>query len=64
MKVVDKRKWRRAKLVVLAVDTVVLLACMGGLEGSEPMPHPFGAVLTMCIFGYMVHNLTKDYEYQ
>ena len=47
---------------LLAINTVALLWCMGGLEGYEPMPYPEAAVLLMGTFGYMVHNLTKHYK--
>jgi hypothetical protein len=63
MRVVNERKWRRAKLAVLLANTVALLWCMGGLEGEEPMPNPTAAVLLMFTLGYMTHNLTKHWKH-
>jgi len=62
LRVTNQRRWRRTKLWLLAINTVALLWCMGGLEGYEPMPYPEAAVLLMGTFGYMVHNLTKHYK--
>lgn len=63
MRVVDVRKWRRCKIAVMLVVTVALLWCMGGLEGTEPMPYP-GAVPPLLIaLAYMTHNLTKHWKH-
>lgn len=62
MKVTNQRNWRRTKLWLLAMNTIALLWCMGGLEGNEPMPYPLAAVVLMGVFGYSVHNLTKRYR--
>jgi|TARA_R110000822_G_scaffold121075_1_gene254781 hypothetical protein len=63
MRVVDKRKWRRAKLVLFMLDTVALLWCMGGLEGEQPMPYPTATVMLLFVTGYMTHNLTKHWKH-
>jgi len=63
MRVVDVRKWRRAKLAVLLANTVALLWCMGGLEGVEPMPYPTATVVLMFSLGYLTHNLTKHWKH-
>lgn len=63
MRVVDMRKWRRTKLIVLAIVTFALLWCMGGLEGTEPMPYPNAAIVLLGVFGYLVHNLTKHWRH-
>ena len=63
MKVVDMHKWRRTKLIVLAIVTVALLWCMGGLEGEEPMPNPEATFVLLGVMGYLVHNLTKHWKH-
>jgi len=62
LRVTNPRRWRRTKLVLLAINTVALLWCIGGLEGNEPMPYPTAAVALLGCLGYMVHNLTKHYK--
>jgi hypothetical protein len=63
MRVVDERKWKRAKLAVLLANTVAVLWCMGGLEGTEPMPYPTATVLLLVTLGYLTHNLTKHWKH-
>jgi len=63
MRVVDVRKWRRAKLALLLANTVALLWCMGGLEGEQPMPNETATVMLLVTLGYMTHNLTKHWKH-
>ena len=50
-------------MIVLAIVTFALLWCMGGLEGTEPMPYPNAAIVSLGVFGYLVHNLTKHWRH-
>lgn len=62
MRIVDERKWRRAKCQFTGIIALAILISIGGLEGTEPMPAPEIAVMLFPILGYMVWNLTKDYN--
>lgn len=63
MRVVDKRKWRRTKLLFMLFVTVALLWCIGGLEGEEPMPYPYAVPPLFAVMAYMTHNLTKHWKH-
>lgn len=62
MRVVDDRKWRRTKIHFTALVALGIFLSIGGLEGTEPMPAPEIAVMLFPILGYMIWNLTKDYN--
>lgn len=62
MRVVDEKKWRRAKILLTAMIALTIVVCIGGLEGTEPMPAPEVAVMLFPALFYLVWNLTKDYN--
>ena len=60
MRVVDEWKWRRAKIILACLLGLAFLACIGGTEGTEPMPNP---VLAFYIFPFwiaLIWNITKQ----
>ncbi len=60
MRIVDERKWLRAKSIFTAFVALAIMVSIGGLEGTEPMPAPEIAVMLFPLLGYMVWNITKD----
>jgi hypothetical protein len=62
MYVKDKRKWLRAKRWLTLVSVIATLASIGGLEGTQPVP-AYSWVL-LAITGYLVVNITRDFEKQ
>jgi len=63
MRVVDQRKWNRAKTILALILAIIIVGCIGGLEGTEPMPNP---VLAMYVFPFLVAliwNITKEKPY-
>lgn len=62
MHVVDEKKWRRAKILFAWILVAIIIVCIGGLEGTEPMPFPELAMMLLPCLGYMVWNLTKHYN--
>lgn len=59
MRVINERRWRRTKGVFTVFVCIAALWSMGGLEGEEPLPYGmFLPTVLLCIFGYMVVNLT------
>ena len=63
MRVVNERKWRRAKVTFAWLVFVVVLFCIGGLEGEEEMPYPLTAALLMAVLYYMIYNLHKHWKH-
>lgn len=62
MRIVDEGKWLRAKSIFTALIALAILFCVGGLEGTEPMPAPEIAVMLFPVFGYMIWNITKHFH--
>lgn len=62
MRVVDERKWKRAKIQFTFLIAAAILASIGGLEGTDPMPAPEIAVMLFPVLYYMIWNLTKEYN--
>lgn len=63
MRVVNERKWRRAKLQVLLANTVAILWCIGSLQGKEPMPYPTATLALLLPFICLAYNLVKRKTY-
>lgn len=62
MRVVDGRKWKRAKIQFTFLIAAAILVSIGGLEGTDPMPAPEIAVMLFPVLYYMIWNLTKEYN--
>jgi hypothetical protein len=62
MRVADWAKWMRAKRIATALLALLVIACAGGLEGTEPLQNAEWLLLLMPALGYMVHNITKHYK--
>jgi hypothetical protein len=62
IKVVDHKRWLRAKQVFTAFVALAFVCAIGGLEGTEPMPAPVLAFYLFPLLGYMVWNITRHYE--
>jgi hypothetical protein len=61
MMVTNQANWLRTKRIFTLMLFVASLWAMGGLEGTEPMPHEEWLLIFMPSFGYMVWNITKHY---
>ncbi len=61
MKVVDWRKWQRAKMFVVLILTLIALACAGGLEaeGTEPIPSVGGFIAAMSCAALLLYNIIQ-----
>jgi hypothetical protein len=63
MRVTDRKKWRRAKTIVAFVLALIIIACIGGLEGTEPMPNPELAMYVFPFLVALIWNITKENPY-
>jgi hypothetical protein len=61
MMVTNEANWLRTKRIFTLMLLFASLWAMGGLEGTEPMPHGEWLLILMPSFGYMVWNITKHY---
>jgi hypothetical protein len=61
MRVTNEANWLRAKRIFTLMLLFASVWAMGGLEGTEPMPHGEWLLILMPSFGYMVWNITKHY---
>lgn len=61
MRVKDEAKWLRTKAIFTLVLLVASIWAMGGLEGTEPVPHGEWLLIFMPSLGYMVWNITKHF---
>jgi len=62
MRVVDEKKWRRAKIIFTWIVAISFVGAIGGLEGTEPMPSPALAFYLFPLLTYMIWNITKNYR--
>ena len=60
MKVTDQQKWQRAKIIFTTILAITIIGCIGGLEGTEPMPQPEIAMMLFPVLVYMCWNVTKQ----
>lgn len=62
MRVVDQRKWQRAKYQLATLLLVIGICCAGGLEstdGSEAMPSFAGFVISMSLLAALTYNIMR-----
>ena len=62
MRVTNLHNWQRTKGIVAFVLFIVSLCLIGGLEGEEPVKHPYWFVASLVATGYMVHSSTKHWR--
>ena len=61
MRVVNQKRWHKAKVKLLALCFLGALYCGGGLEGSgtDAMPSPAGFVALLALSFWMLQNVSK-----
>lgn len=60
MRVVNERKWRRAKWILVGLLTLLLMWAIGGLEDGD-YNSPTLALVLLPALGLLIHNLTKHW---
>ena len=62
MRVIDQRKWDRTKNIAALVLLLTGIACIGGLETTdptEPFPSIEGFVISMTLLALLTRNIMK-----
>ena len=64
LRVVDQAKWSRAKAIAMGASAFVAWLCaiafVGGLEGTEPIPHPFLAIASLVVAIILINQTKKE----
>jgi hypothetical protein len=61
VRVVNRYRWNRAKTILAGIWWMCGLACIGGLEGFDPMPSPVGAILFLGLAFYTLAHVETDW---
>jgi hypothetical protein len=62
MRVVNQKKWQRAKYQVSILLLITSIGCAGGLEstdGIEPMPSRAGFVISISLLAALAYNIMR-----
>ncbi len=62
MRVVNQRKWQRAKYQLAILLLITGICCAGGLEstdGTEPMPSLTGFIISMSLLAGLTYNIIR-----
>jgi hypothetical protein len=62
MRVVNQRKWQRAKYQTAILLLITGICCAGGLEstdGTEPMPSSAGFIISMSLLAGLTYNIMR-----
>jgi hypothetical protein len=62
MRVVNQRKWQRAKYQLAILLLITGICCAGGLEstdGTEPMPSFAGFIISMSLLAGLTYNIMR-----
>lgn len=59
--VANRYRWNRAKTILASFWMLCAVACIGGLEGFDPMPSPLGAVLFIGLGFYTASHIEVNW---
>jgi hypothetical protein len=62
MRVVNQRKWQRAKYQLAILLLITGICCAGGLEstdGTEAMPSLTGFIISMSLLAGLTYNIMR-----
>lgn len=62
MRVVNQRRWQRAKYQLAILLLITGICCAGGLEstdGTEPMPSLSGFIISMSLLAGLTYNIMR-----
>jgi len=59
MRVVDRRKWNRAKIILCCITGFITLSFTGGLDTTEGEVHGEGAIIFLSITIALAINIHK-----
>jgi hypothetical protein len=62
MRVVDQRKWQRAKYQMATLLLITSICCAGGLEsvdGTESMPSSAGFIISISLLAGLAYNIMR-----
>lgn len=64
IRVINHAKWGHAKKVFAGwgggISFLVAIGCVGGLEGTDPMPYPEASICFMILSAVLINHSIKE----